>query len=62
MTSAKNEGVETPPPPLNSQNQKLVYPPSPLSEKIRKGLASFKGCVKVPNSCEQMLLPGVQTC
>ena len=27
-----------------------------------KGLASLKACVKVPKSCEQMLLPDVQTC
>ena len=27
-----------------------------------KGLASLKNCVKVPKSCEQMLLPDVQTC
>ena len=29
MTSAKNGRVQTPPPPLVSQSQKLAYPPSP---------------------------------
>ena len=29
MMSAKNGGVQTPPPPLVSQSQKLAYPPSP---------------------------------
>ena len=33
--SAKNGGVQTPPPHLSAKNQKLAYPPHPLSEKNR---------------------------
>ena len=38
MTSAKNGGVKTPPPPLVSQIKKIPYPPPPPSQKKQTNL------------------------
>ena len=50
MTSAKNGGLQTPPPPLVSQSQKLAYPPSPL---VRKNLKLADSPKEQPGQLEE---------
>ena len=42
----QNEGMQTPPPPCISQNQKLPYPPLPLEESVNLEIKASLKCEK----------------